>query len=418
MRIFSAAFSSNSSVPERIKSGDWIPSSVLGMLGRQSSAGVTVSEQTAMMNSAVFACQRAIAESLAILPRDIYRRKARDSRAEVDDHPSLKVLKTQVNPLQTAYKFFETVQHHVLSYGNGYAELQFERGTGRVVAMWPLPPTKVRPEVVEVKDSLDIVYHVSLSGGSQVTLPKERVLHVSGLGFNGLIGYPVIQYMVNAIGLGQAVEEYGSKFFGQGADIAGYVSVPDTFTEEQIINLRKHNEIRNAGLDNAHRWKYLYESAKFVQSGATPEQAQMLDLRRFQVQDIARWYRIPLHKIQELSHRPSHNNLEQLNVEFVNDTLMPWITNWEQELERKVFIDPEDEGAYVKFNANALMRGDAQTRALFYRTMVMSGIMTRNEARALEDLPPIPGGDEPMLPLNMTNSHSDKELDANERIQD
>lgn len=418
MRVFSAAFSSNSSVPEHINSGDWIPSSVLGLLGRQSSAGVSVNEQSALMNSAVFACQRAIAESLAILPRDIYRRNPGESRAEVDDHPSVRVLKTQANPLQTAYKFFETLEHHRLSYGNGFAELQFERRTGRVIAMWPLPPNKVTPEVVEINGALEIVYHVAVSGGDRVTLSKEQVLHVPGLGFDGLIGYPVIQYMVNVIGLGQAVEEYGARFFSQGADIAGYVSVPDTFTEEQIINLRKHNEIRNAGLDNAHRWKYLYESAKFVPTGVTPEQAQMLELRRFQVQDIARFYRIPLHKIQELSHKPSHNNLEQLNVEFVNDTLMPPITNWEQELRRKLFSDPQDEGLYVKFNVNALLRGDAQTRALFYRTMVMSGIMTRNEARALEDLPPIPGGDEPMLPLNMTNSYSDKELDANERVQD
>jgi HK97 family phage portal protein len=398
--------------------GNWIPLNLMhSFFGGQSKAGIHINEHTALFNSAVFACNRAISESIAMLPRDLFEQKG-SIKVDVQGHPVKKILTREANPIQTSYKFFETLQHHVLSSGNGYAEIQRKRGGGDVVALWPLPPEKVQPEcVTNEAGELDIVYHVTLKTGERKTLAKESVLHIPGLGYDGLVGYPVIQFMLHAIGLGQALEEYGSLFFKQGAGLPGYVSVPDNFDDNQIKNLKKHYSILNEGLENAHRFKFLYESSKFTPSSATPDQSQMLQSRVFQVQEVARFYRMPLHKIQEVSNKPSYNSLEQFNIEFVNDTLMPPITNWEQELNRKLFLEAKDENKYIKFNVNAILRGDLRARALFYRTLVMSGIMSRNEARALEDLPPAEGGDELMTPLNMRGL-SEREDDARERIQD
>ena len=399
---------------------NWIPENLMSTLGflSRSKSGVDVTEQTALYTSAVFACQRAISESLAMLPRNIFESTADGGRDKVYDHPSVKVLTAQANRLQTSYKFFETLQHHVLSSGNGYAELQFQRQTGKVVAMWPLPPHRVKPRVIEASGELNLIYEVTTPKGEPVYLPMERVLHIPGIGFDGVQGYPLIHYMVNAIGLGQAVEEYYSKFFEQGANMPGYITVPEGLSEEQLKNMRQHYNLMNEGLANAHRARFLYESAKFTPAGATAEQSQLIQSRVFQIQEVARFYRIPLHKIQEVSRTVGYNSLEQFNIEFVTDTLLPWITNWEQEINRKFFVESKDSNKFVKFNANALLRGDAGARANFYRTMVFSGIMTRNEARALEDLPPVDGGDEMIIPLSMGAGQSDRRLDANERIQD
>ena len=403
--------------PKAHTDGEWIPASIMHSLsgGGKSKAGVVINEQTALFSSAVFACQRAISESLASLPKGIFKKTADGGREAVEQHPSANIFRREANNLQTTYKFFETLQHHVLSRGNGYAEIQRSRNTGKAVALWPIPPERVTPEVVDIDGNLTLIYQIRRDDGTMLQLDKDQILHIPGLGYDGIRGYPVLLFMLNAIGLGAALEEYGSLFFKQGAGVPGYVSMPDTFTEEQIKNMRRHMAIQNEGLDNAHRWKFLYESAKFQPAGATPDQSQMVESRIFQIQEIARFYRIPLHKIQETSKSTSYNSLEQFNIEFVTDTLGPWIVNWEQELNRKLFINPSDSDLYIRFNTNALLRGDSQGRSTFYRTMVMSGIMSRNEVRALEELPPVDGGDEMLTPSNMQSNRS---LDATERVQD
>lgn len=383
----------------------------------RTNSGVAINEQIALFNSAVFACQRAISESIAILPRHIYDKNG-TNRIEVLNHPSKRLLTVEANPLMTSFSFFRTLVHHALSYGNGYAELEFDPGTGYVVKAWPLPASQVTPEVFLDDDKeLNIFYRVIYSDGTQTILPKERVLHIPGIGFDGIRGYPLIHLMANVIGLSDALSEYGATFFKQGANTPGYVTVADNVTDEQLKNMRRQVDINNAGLSNAHRVNFLYESLKFTPSGVKPTDSQMLESRVFQIQEIARFYRMPLHKIQELSKAPNHNSLETFNNEFYSDTLTPWTTPIEQEINRKFFNEPKDSEKYIKFNFSALLRADSATRSAYYRTMVMSGIMTTNEVRALEDLPPIDGGNERMTPLNMTNG-SDKELDAKERIQD
>jgi len=418
--IFTRALSVGASAASAI-SKDWIPYSAMHSWwgGQNARSGVEVSDRSASCSSANFACKRAISESLAILPRDMFRKKE-EGRESVSGHPSLQVLKRSANPMLSSFLFFEMLQRHVFDAGGGYAEIQYN-GVGDVIALWPLPPDRVKPVAVDRKGMLDVIYEITLSNSEKVTLTKDRVLHIPGVGFDGVRGYPMLDYMIHVLGLEHALGEYSASFFRNGAGLDGYVTVPDSFKEEQITNLQTHYRILNEGLDNAHRFKFLYESSKFTPSSATPMDSQMLESKIFQIQEIARFYRMPLHKIQETSKATGYNSLEQFNIEFVNDTLMPWILRWEQEIDRKFFDGGED--LYVKFNTNGLLRGDAKSRAEYYRTMVFTSLMTPNEARALEDFPPIKGGNERMIPLNMSidgkvSGESERSMDSNERVQD
>lgn len=406
----------------QVMSRDWMPYSLMNSYsGGVAKSGIQVSEQSALFSSAVFACQRAISESIAVLPRDIFKKQEGKSRISQPDHLSNRILKREANPLMSSYRFFELITRHSVSAGNGYAEIQLDKATGDAVALWPLPPHRVLPRCFSNNGSLDLIYDITLTDGSIVSLTKDRVLHIAGIGFDGVRGYPLMDYMLQAVGLDQAIANYSSSFFEQGAGLGGYVSVPDSFTEDQIQNLKQHYSILNDGLDNAHRFKFLYESSKFTPSSATPNDSQMHASRIFQIQEIARFHRMPLHKIQETSKAPGYDSLEQFNIEFLSDTLTPHIVNWEQELDRKLFL--EAEGLYIKFNVNAILRGDSKSRSQYYRTMVFTSLMTPNEARALEDMPPIEGGDERLVPLNMAvdgvvPGESKKSQDANARIQD
>lgn len=426
MKIFSSAFALPHKSAGINAPADWIPSGVMHGAGGavRSNTGIVVTEQTALFNSAVFACQRAISESLAILPKGIFQSDLNGGHKPDLTHKSNQVLKLRANPLLSAYHFTNLSFRNALNHGDSFSELQFHSKTGEVVAAWPIPSHCVEPKWVLSKNGEpDIVYLINLPERQRkAILTKDRILHIPGLGFDGRRGYPLVYFMAQAVGLGQAIEEFGSKFFKNGAGVDGYVTIPENYTWEQIKNLQTHYDMLNSGLDNAHRFKFLYDSSKFSPSGLSPLDSQMIDSRIFQIQEVARFHRMVLHKIQETSKATGYNSLEQFNTEFVNDTLMPWIVSAEQEINWK-FFDPE-ENRYVKFNTNALLRGDAKSRAAYYRTMVFTSIMTPNEARRLEDLPPIDGGDKRLIPANMMidgedpGDNDERSMDANERVQD
>lgn len=373
--------------------------------------------------SAVFACQRAISESLAILPRYFVEKENDDERVVITDHPSLPIFQRAANDLMSSYTFVETLTNHALGWGNGYAELQMEKGGTRILKAWPLPPDRVRPiKVTQDDGQIFVRYEVTLPDGATILLPQNRILHVMGISYDGLCGQSIIKAACNAIGLGEDLEEFARQYFNNGVLGGGFITVPAGMEKDAIRNLRTDLDEMNSGLENAHRFKFLYDSVTYSASQVKPEEAQFIQSRVNQIQEIARFYRMPLYKIQEYT-KVSYNSAEQLATEFVGDTLMPWGTRWEQEIDRKFFTDPKDSKLRMKFNYNALLRGDSQARANYYRTMVMSGIMTRNEARRLEDLPRMEGGDELMTPMNMTDAAqqgtgSEKQDAARERIQD
>ena len=208
---------------------DWTPASVMSGAFMYSPDGITA--ESALQNSAYFGCVRAISEDIAKLPRDIYK-KDEDVRKSVESHPSLNCLTRESNSIQTSYQFFRISIQNAVMYGNGFAELQFSKKTGDVIAMWPIPPGRTQIQLLESRDNIRIAYDVTLPDGTVKRLRKEQVLHIPGVGFDGIQGYPMAWFMSGALNLAKSLEEYQNLFFKQGAGLQGYVSVPDSFTEE------------------------------------------------------------------------------------------------------------------------------------------------------------------------------------------
>ena len=342
-----------------------------------------------MTYSAVWAAVRAISEGVASLPLQVFRRGHDGSRSKANDHPLYRILHDQPNPEMSALTFRETLMGHALVWGNGYAEIVRDKNSGRVQQLWPLDPSQVEP-VRDEKGELFYKY------GSVIFLPTE-ILHIKGLSFDGVKGYSVIAQAKNSIGLGMAVEEFGSTFFGQGGKPAGVISVPGKLNSEAIQNMRKSWEDMHATVKNAHRVAILQNGVTYQTIGTPPDDAQWIASRQFQLQEVARWFKIPASKIG--AGAGTYSSLEQDNLAFLQETLRPWLIRWEQEINFKLISSLDQ--LYAEHNQDALLRGDTAGRSAFYASALSWGWLSRNDVRALENLPPFEGGDAYMVPKNM-----------------
>lgn len=369
--------------------------------GGKTKAGVQVSEWTALQLPVVYAAVGIIADTLAQLPLNLLRKTAKGSEV-ADDLPLYQVLHDQPNEHMSSFVWRNTTQHHVLLWGNGYAEIE-QNNAGEAVGLWPLLPDRTRPRK---NDAGDLLFRTSIDG-VQYELPADRVLHIPAMGFDGYIGYSPVSLARQAIGLGLAMEEFGAKFFANDAKSGGFLLHPGRLSTQAQANLgagdkEKDGSPRGAlerqgGLENAHRVKVLEEGMKFVPTTIPPEDAQFLGSREMQIAEIARLYRVPLILLN--SHEKSTSwgsGIEQLMIGFVVWTIQPWLVRWEQELNRKLFTEAQREAGYfVKFNHNALLRGDMAARSQFYESGIRSRWLLPNEVREKEDLNRIEGGDEP-----------------------
>jgi HK97 family phage portal protein len=370
--------------------------------GGKSSAGVYVSESTALAFSAVWACHRILSETLAHPPLTVYQRTKNNGNEHAEDLDIYWALKNEFNDHMTSLVARETVMSHIAGYGNGYFEIQRNKG-GEAVQLWPMLPDRTKPVLERGK----LRYETRVDSRT-VKIGAQNTIHVPGLGFDGYIGYSPIHMARNAIGLGQATEEFGGKYFSNGSKSGGILTYPTALSDNAKKNIQASWDKDDAGLENAHRIKILEEGTKFIPTTIPPNDAQFLETRKFQVIEIARFYRMPLHKMQEME-RATFSNIEQQAIEFVIDTMLPWFIRWEQELNRKLWPDPKQRRKYfVKFNLNSLLRGDSVARALFYKSGINDGWMVRNEARELEDMEPLEGLDEPLVPLNMGSAKGDQ----------
>lgn len=371
-------------------------------------AGKTVNQTSAMQMTAVYACVRILAESIAGLPLHVYRHKE-NSKEKAIDHPLYTLLHDEVNPEMTSFIFRETMMTHLLLWGNAYAQI-IRDGRNRVVALYPLMPDCMQ---VDRSSQGQIYYTYHRSTGDRdtdkdhtVILSASEILHIPGLGFDGLVGYAPIAMAKNAIGMAIACEEYGASFFRNGASPAGVLEHPGVIKD--LTRVQDSWNRNFGGTQNAGKIAILEEGMKFSQISISPEQAQFLETRKFQIDEIARIFRIPPHMIGDLE-RSTFSNIEQQSLEFVQYTLGPWIARWEQSLVRALFSTEEKRKYFIKFNVDGLLRGDYQSRMNGYAIGIQNGFMSPNDVRTLEDMDLIPdelGGNRYMCNGNMVDISS------------
>jgi HK97 family phage portal protein len=385
---------------------DWIRSHWTGPLTSSSpefnrrwgyapvSSGVSVSEHTALNYSAVWSAIQLVAGDVASLPLMLYRR-TNGGKERYDAHPLYRILHDAPNPEMTAFTFRETVQSHIMAWGNGYAEIERDAG-GRMKYLWPLTPDRVSIE----RDGVALRYRVSNPGRQDEFVTPPDMLHIPGLGFDGVCGYSVIAKARESIGLGVASERFGGTFYGNGAQFGGVFSTDKTLTPLQEKNWRESMNQKHQGVDKAHQFLLVQNGMTYTAMGVPPNDAQFLETRQFQVTEIARWFGVPPHKIGDLS-KATFSNIEQQNIEYFQTTLVRWLERWEQALMMKLIPPLERNLQLIEFVTDGILRGDSQGRAALETAHFNVGAITPNEIRAFDNRNPYTGGDRPFVPLNM-----------------
>ena len=360
--------------------------SFLSFFFGNSVSGKRVNERTAMQITAVYACIRILAESVAQLPLHLYKYNGNGGKLKAVEHSLYKILHDEPNPEMTSFVFRETLMTHLLLYGNAYAQI-IRNGKGQILALYPLMANRM---TVDRDDKGEIFYKYQHSTdeantmkGSTVTLKPRDVFHIVGLSADGIVGYSPIAMAKNAIGMSIACEEYGSKFFNNGAVPGGVLEHPDQLKNPEKVRESWTNTF--GGSQNAGKVAVLEEGMKYHPISIPNNEAQFLETRKFQLNEIARIFRIPPHMIGDLD-KSSFSNIEQQSLEFVKYTLEPWIARWEQAIFKSLLTENEKKDYFVKFNLEGLLRGDYQSRMEGYAVGRQNGWMSANDIRALENL--------------------------------
>ena len=361
--------------------------------GLETDAGVRVSVDGSLKYSAVFACVRILSESIAALPLVLYRRLER-GKERARELALYELLHDEPNREMTSFELRELLVSHVALWGDAFCEIEYNR-LGEPMGLWPLRPDRM--EVERRGGRLRYRYRVP---GDNVELSAERIHHIRGLGFNGLRGRSPIKLHMDSVGFGLGVQEFGARYFGNGARPGVILKHPGKLSDTAYNRLKQSFNEAHQGLSNAHRAKILEEGVDLATIGVPPEEAQFLETRRFQVEEIARIYRVPPHMLADLE-RATFSNIEQQSLNFVMHTLQPWLVRIEQALRRDL-IRPEQRGQlFVEHVLDGLLRGDTAARYAAYATGRQNGWFSVNDIRGLENMNPIEGGDVYLEPLNM-----------------
>ena len=386
MGIISSIFRSRDK-PENRTSG----SAYSFFLGN-STSGKYVNERTSMQMTAVYCCVRILSEAVAGLPLHLYKYTDNGGKERAADHPLYFLLHDEPNSEMTSFIFRETLMTHLLLWGNAYAQI-IRNGKDEVIGLYPLMPDRMN---VDRDEKGRLYYEYTLSSddskviqnrNSTVRLTPHDVLHIPGLGFDGLVGYSPIAMAKNAIGLAIAAEEYGSKFYANGAAPSGVLEHPGVLKDPAKV--RESWMATFGGSANANKVAVIEEGMKYTPISIAPNEAQFLETRKFQVDEIARIFRVPPHMIGDLE-KSSFNNIENMSREFVTYTLNPWLIRWEQGIARSLFSQQEKRQYFVKFNVDGLLRGDYQSRMNGYAVGIQNGFLCPNDVRQLENMDFIP----------------------------
>jgi HK97 family phage portal protein len=360
------------------------------------STGLRVDEFSALNYSAVWTAVNLISADASSLPLVLYKR-VKGGKERFTTHPLYSLLHDAPNPEMTSVVWRHTMQAHVLTWGNGYSEIERDQ-MDRPVALWPITPDRVTPFRIGPRAPLQ--YRVTNGQGPDTVLDAADVLHVPGMGWDGTQGYSVIQKARESIGLGLGTEAFGGAYFGNGAQMGGVISVKGNLTDTARQDLRTSLNSRHRGVENAHKFLLLSGDTSYTPLSVPPDDSQFLETRKFQIEEIARWFKIPPHKLGELT-RSTNNNIEQQTIDYYTTTLLPWLTVWEQELTRKLVSPLERNQQFVEHIFDALLRADASARASHYSTMFSVGGVTPNEIRSAENRNEIDGGNRSFVPLNL-----------------
>ncbi|MBV9485737.1 MAG: phage portal protein [Frankiaceae bacterium] len=363
---------------------------------------INVDATSALGVPAYYAGVRVLAESVASLPLIVYRRGEKGAKDRAVDHPMYALLHDLPNAEMTSFTYRETAMGHLVGWGNHYAEKQIN-ALGQTVALWPLRPdrmTVLRGIETDAMARNPLVYRYRLPGGTTKDLPEDRVFHVRGLGYDGLVGYSPIALMRRALYLSLAAEEFGKRVFENDARPGVVMTHPKTLSDTARTNLEQSWIRNHEGLSNAQRLAVLEEGVTVTEIGFPPEDTQFLETRKFQVREIARALRLPPHKIGDLE-QATFSNIEQQAIDFVVDSLMPWLVRWEQQIGKDIIKHPT---FFAEFLVDGLLRGDSLARSQALWIQRQAGVINADEWRAIENRNPLPDGDGEVFlqPLNMT----------------
>jgi HK97 family phage portal protein len=387
-------------LPERAPGGegrraDSTAQILAAMQGGAAPGGVVVTSESALTFSAVLGCVRVLSEGVAALPLITYERIGRGKERSII-HSLYSVLHDSPNDEMTSFQWRETSMAHCTLWGNCYSEIIAD-GAGRVRELWPLLPQQMTPKRTES----GLIYEYRDPAGRLITYTADQIFHVPGLSMTGLVGMSMIGIAREAIGLGLTLARHGTKLFANGARAGGVLEAPAELSDTAYERLKTSFNEQYSGVENSGKTILLEAGTKFNNLTMPNDDAQFLQTRMFQIEEIARMFRVPPHMIGDLEHA-TFSNIEQQSLDFVIYSLTPWLVRWEQAISHKLFLPQERARYFSEFLTSALLRGDTMSRYTAYSSAISSGWITRNEVRQIENMnPDNPALDEYLFPLNM-----------------
>ena len=371
----------------------WNDANIWADLWNDSLSGVSINQDSALNISAVWSCNKVLSEDIGSLPIHVFERTSSGSVKAVN-HPIYNLLHNSPNDFQTPIVFHEQMQTYVNLWGNAYAIINRDKD------FIPVDLEVVHPKDVTPVKKNKLWYKVE---GYKNLIQADNMIHILGIAIkNDYKGISPIIAAKEVLGGGLALQEFANRFFGSGANLSGTLSTDQKLTKEAIDRLREGFDARYAGIDKAHKTAVLEQGLKFQRIGIEPEAAQFLESRRFSVEEIARWFRVPPHMIADLS-KSSFSNIEQQSMNYVIYTLRSWLVRWEQEYNRKLFTSEERKKYFVQFNIDGLLRGDTNARAALYQSLFNMASISANEIREKENMNPYEGGDKKYIQMNLTD---------------
>ena len=361
--------------------------------------GTEINQDKALEVMACYSCVRLLSNQVATLPFNLYQNVEGAGRIKNKDHQLYRILNIEPNPYMTSYQFWNAIMVNLLLTGFGFAEVERDRRTKEVKALWPIPTKYVKKSKNKKGEPQ---YEIKLSLEETRIVPFGNMLEIQGLSFDGYGVYEPIQLLKRSLGLARSAEEYSKEYFEEGTHPSGVITYPNALKPDRRDEFKQQIKAAYSGLGKHHRVMLMEDGMQFQKISAPPNEGQMYESRQFQVIEICRFFNVPPHKVMDLS-RATWNNIEEMNISFVNDSLLPHCRNIEQAVYQTLLFEFEKaEGYYAEFDLNALLRGRLTDRFNAYATARQWGWLSVNEIRARENLSDIgPNGDLYIEPMNM-----------------